>query len=82
MDGIFRLRAMIAVCEVAPPTSVVKAAMRCCLNSIMSAGDRSCATRIRLCSLPVGSGMLLGWPSSALSTRSTTCTTSRSRSRR
>ena len=46
MAGMFRLRATIAVCEVDPPRSVRNPAKGNCLNWIMSAGDRSCATRI------------------------------------
>src|SRR5665647_2630858 len=45
--GISRLRATMAVCEVLPPKSVTKPANTLCLNCSMSAGDRSCATRIR-----------------------------------
>ena len=41
--GMSMLRAMIAVCEVRPPTSVTKPANTLCLNCSMSAGDRSWA---------------------------------------
>ena len=46
MAGMLRLRATIAVCDVEPPRSVRKPAKGSCLNWIMSAGDRSWATRI------------------------------------
>ncbi len=79
--GTARLRATIAVCEVAPPTSVRNAAKRCCLNWITSAGDRSWATRIVCCSAPGGT-TAPGLPSRRFRIRSTTCTTSALRSRR
>ena len=80
--GMPRLRARIAVWEVTPPRSVTKPPNSCCLNRIMSAGDRSCATTISFCSSDVCGGVGPGWPSSAFSTRSTTCCTSALRSRR
>ena len=48
MDGIFRLRANMAVCEVMPPTSVMNAANSWCLNWMASAGEMSWATKISL----------------------------------
>ena len=39
------LRATMAVCEVLPPTSVIKPANTLCLNCSISAGDKSCATK-------------------------------------
>ena len=57
MQGMFRLRATIAVCDVEPPRSVTKLANWCCLNSTTSAGDRSCATSTRFSSeSPAGGG--------------------------
>ena len=44
--GMSRLRATMAVCEVLPPTSVIKPANTLCLNCSMSEGDKSCATKI------------------------------------
>ena len=78
---MLRLRATIAVCEVAPPRSVTKPANWCCLNRIMSAGERSCATRM-MSSSCAGAAGACPVPSSAFSTRSTTCSTSALRSRR
>ena len=71
----------MAVWEVTPPKSVTKPAYWCCLNRIMSAGDRSCATTISSFSLE-GSAGACPVPSIAFSTRSTTCTMSCLRSRR
>ena len=45
--GIARLRATMAVCEVAPPRSVTKPPIFRVLNWMVSAGDRSWATMIR-----------------------------------
>ena len=45
--GIFILRATMAVCEVLPPTSVTNPANTLCLNCNISAGDKSCATKIK-----------------------------------
>ena len=41
--GMSMLRATMAVCDVLPPTSVIKPANTLCLNCSMSEGDRSCA---------------------------------------
>ena len=75
----------MAVCDVAPPTSVMNEAKRCSLKAMVSAGDKSWATTIRLSSfdfLAFFNAARPGWPSSSLTTRSTTCTTSNLRSRR
>ena len=71
------LRPRIAVCDVAPPTSVMNDAKWCSLKAMTSAGDRSCATTIRFSSLMPLRGVSAasgrhGWPA-PLMTRSTTC---------
>ena len=94
--GMSMLRATIAVCDVLPPTSVTKPANALCLNWSMSAGDRSCATRIRGTSMVSSSNSPCGalrlgdggnatgdvMPRIARSTRSTICSRSALRSRR
>ena len=83
MAGIAMLRARIAVCEVAPPTSVMKAAKRCSLNETVSAGDRSCATMTQpssAMSRAFRRETRPGRPRSSLMMRSPTCNTSYLRS--
>ena len=82
MAGMLRLRARMAVWEVTPPRSVTKPAYWCCLNSIMSAGDRSCATTISFSARAGAAPLRPGCPCITLSRRSTTCTTSAFLSRR
>jgi hypothetical protein len=80
--GIDRLRATMAVWPVGPPTSVMKPATAWSLKPMVSVGERSWATMmVPSPSLRLG-GRWPGWPSSTLTTRSTTCTTSALRSRR
>src|SRR3569832_8358 len=47
MVGTPRLRARIAVCEVAPPDSVMRAETSCCCNNTQSAGAKSCTSSTR-----------------------------------
>ncbi len=96
--GMSMLRATMAVCEVRPPTSVTKPANTLCLNSSMSAGDRSCATSTSGTSMLSSASSRSCWrcaprrdlagatgeatPFMWRSTRSTTCSRSALRSRR
>ncbi len=82
MAGMFIERAMIAVCEVAPPRSVTNAANGCWRKRITSAGERSRATRIAASSRTGFVAMRRLLPASAESTRSATWRTSAARSRR
>ncbi len=80
--GMFMERATMAVCDVAPPRSVMKLAKGCSRKSSTSAGERSRATRIAASSRK-GFGVMRRWlPASAESTRSATWRTSAARSRR
>ena len=91
------LRATMAVCEVLPPTSVMKPANTLCLNCSMSAGDKSCATKTKGTSTVSSSnkscagffGVLRGDTATGLATpriarnmRSTICSKSPLRSRK
>ncbi|MOA30607.1 hypothetical protein D3C78_1517100 [compost metagenome] len=85
------LRATMAVCEVLPPTAVTKPAKTLLLKCSMSAGDRSCATRISGTSGAVpgkttaalrGAATGLATPFMCRRMRSTTCSRSALRSRR
>ena len=80
--GMLRLRARIAVCEVTPPMSVTNPPKERCLKSSMSAGDRSWATTMSWVSSVKSAATVPGRPSSAFSTRSTTCVMSALRSLR
>jgi hypothetical protein len=68
-------RARIAVCEVAPPTSVTKEAKFWSLKAITSDGERSCATTISVSPLLPFGALSVVWsprPTSSRTTRSTT----------
>ena len=53
------LRATMAVWLVLPPTEVIKPANTLRLNCSMSAGDRSCATRISVSLLSLAPALVL-----------------------
>ncbi len=79
MAGMFIERATMAVCEVAPPRSVMNAANGCSRKRITSAGERSRATRIEASSCTGFMAMRRCVPASAPRTLSATWRTSSSR---